>query len=50
MKKDAFKVLAKLNKRILPSYTKRKLNIGEASKIQLTIIAYRAYVTKQALG
>jgi len=49
MKKAFFKVLARVNKAFLPSYTKRKLDLGKASKFQLAIIAWRAYVTKQIL-
>lgn len=49
MKKGFFKVLAKVNKVILPSFTKQKLYITKASKMQLAIIAFRAYVTKQSL-
>ena len=49
MKKGFFKVLAKVNKVILTSFTKQKLDITKASKMQLAIIAFRAYVTKQSL-
>lgn len=49
MKKSVFKFLAKINKKILPSYTKQKLDITKASKMQLAIIAFRAYVTKNSL-
>ncbi|WP_425077162.1 SsrA-binding protein [Psychroserpens sp. S379A] len=49
MKKELFKTLAKLNKVILPSYTKRRLDLSKASKIQLAIIGWRAYVTMRAL-
>jgi hypothetical protein len=49
MKKQVFIVLAKINKVILPSFTKKRLDISKASKIQLTIIGWRAYVTKRAL-
>lgn len=50
MKKTIFKFLAKINKVVLPSYTKRQLDLSKASKLQLAIIGWRAYVTKQALG
>ncbi|RYH72290.1 MULTISPECIES: SsrA-binding protein [Flavobacteriaceae] len=50
MKKQVFKTLATVNKALLPSFTKRKLDITKASKLQLAIIAWRAYVTKNALG
>lgn len=44
-----FKALAKINKAILPSYTKRQLDLSKASKIQLAIIGWRTYVTKNSL-
>ncbi|WP_397445386.1 SsrA-binding protein [Polaribacter sp. R77954] len=49
MKKQIFKILALINKIVLPSYTKRKLDVAKASKIQLAIIGWRAYVTKNSL-
>ena len=49
MKKQLFKVLAKMNKALLPSYTKRELDITKATKIQLAIIGWRAYVTMNSL-
>ena len=44
-----YKVLAKLNKILLPSFSKRKLDLAKAKKWQLAIIGYRAYVTMRAL-
>ncbi|WP_375234692.1 SsrA-binding protein [Winogradskyella sp.] len=49
MKKTVFKVLAKVNKAVLPSYTKRRLDLTKATKIQLAIFGWRLYVTKNAL-
>lgn len=49
MKKSVFKTLAKLNKALLPSFTKKRLDISKASKIQLAIIGWRAYVTMNSL-
>ncbi len=49
MKRKAFKVLAKLNKALLPSYTKQQLDLSKATKLQMAIIGWRAYVTKNAL-
>ena len=49
MKKNIFKVLAKVNKAVLPSFTKKQLDITKASKIQMAIIGWRAYVTMNAL-
>ncbi len=45
-----FKILAKINRLILPSYSKRKLDLSKASKLQMAIIGWRVYVTKRALG
>lgn len=49
MKKQLFKTLAKLNKAILPSFTKRQLDISKASKLQLAIIGWRAFITINSL-
>ncbi len=49
MKKQVFKTLAKINKLILPSFTKKGLDISKASKLQLAIIGWRAFITKNAL-
>lgn len=50
VKKSMYKILAKINKILLPSFTKRQLDISKASKWQMTLIGWRAYVTKRALG
>ncbi|MAU16709.1 MAG: SsrA-binding protein [Muricauda sp.] len=44
-----YKILAKINKALLPSYTKKGLDISKASKLQLAIIGWRYFVTKNAL-
>lgn len=44
-----FKVLAKINKAILPSYSKQRLDLARATKLQKAIIAWRYYVTIHAL-
>ena len=49
MKQVFFKFLAKLNKALLPSYTKRGLDLSKASKLQMAIFGWRLYVTKRAL-
>jgi len=49
MKKNLFKVLAKINKVLLPSYSKQQLDLTKATKTQLAIIAWRTYVTLNAL-
>ena len=50
MQKQLFKFLAKVNKIILPSYSKKQLDLAKATKLQLAIIGWRIYVTKNALG
>jgi len=47
MKKAFFKTLAKLNKVIMPSYSKRDIN--NLSKLDKLMVGYRYYVTKNAL-
>ena len=49
MKKAFFKLLAKVNKALLPSYSKKNLDLTKASKIQMAIIGWRWFVTKNAL-
>ncbi|MGB3343295.1 MAG: SsrA-binding protein [Aequorivita sp.] len=49
MKKRFFKFLAKVNKRILPSLTKKGVDLSKASKLQMAIFGYRLWVTKNAL-
>ncbi|MDG3583925.1 MULTISPECIES: SsrA-binding protein [Galbibacter] len=50
MKKKFFKLLAKLNRAILPSYSKKGLDLAKANKLQMAIIGWRVFVTKNALG
>ncbi|MBA9074060.1 hypothetical protein GGR22_002227 [Flavobacterium gossypii] len=44
-----FKLLAKLNKWLLPNYTKKGLDLAKATKWQKAIIAWKYYVTTHAL-
>jgi len=50
MKRYFFKFLAKLNKTVLPSYSKKQLDLSKATKFQMAIIGWRYYVTTNALG
>ncbi|NRD22987.1 SsrA-binding protein [Winogradskyella litoriviva] len=50
MKTSFFKLIAKANKAILPSYSKKQLDLSKATRLQLAIIGWRVYVTKNALG
>ncbi|WP_271784851.1 SsrA-binding protein [Aquimarina algiphila] len=49
MQKQFFSVIAKINKVLLPSFTKRRLDLSKASKLQLLLFGWRLYVTKRAL-
>ncbi len=49
MKKTLFRILARLNKWLLPSYSKRRLDLSKASKLEMAIIGWRYYVTTRAL-
>jgi len=49
MKKQLFKLLAKLNKFIFPSFSKKELDMGKAKKWHLAIIGWRYFVTKNSL-
>ena len=44
-----FKILAKLNKALLPSFTKQGLDTIKAKNWQKAIIAYRYWVTIKSL-
>ena len=45
-----YKILAQINKVILPSFTKQRLDLAKATKWQMAIIAYKYYVTTRALA
>ncbi|WP_027413775.1 hypothetical protein [Aquimarina muelleri] len=49
MQKNMFSFIAKLNKIMLPSFSKKQLDLSKASKLQLLIFGWRLYVTKRAL-
>ncbi|MEP3211294.1 MAG: SsrA-binding protein [Maribacter sp.] len=49
MKTSFYKFLARVNKILLPSYTKKRLDLAKASKLQLAIIGWRYFVTTNAL-
>lgn len=44
-----YKILAKINKVLLPSFTKNGLDISKAKKWQMAIIGYRYFITTRAL-
>ena len=49
MKKQLFKIFGKINKILLPSFTKKRLDMTKAKKWQLAIIGWRYFVTKNSL-
>ncbi|PKA82225.1 hypothetical protein ATE92_0351 [Ulvibacter sp. MAR_2010_11] len=49
MKKSFFKVLAKINKAVLPSFTKKGVDLAKASKFQMALFAFKLWVTKNSL-
>ena len=49
MKKKFFKFLSKMNKKLLPSYSKNGLDLRKASKLQMAIIGWKLWVTKNSL-
>ena len=44
-----YKIIAQINKLLLPSFTKQQLDLAKAKKWQMAIIGYRYFVTKKAL-
>ncbi len=50
LKTGFFRTLAKVNRMVLPNYTKRGLDLREATKLQKIIIGWKAWVTKHAGG
>jgi|TARA_B100000989_G_scaffold210422_1_gene159619 hypothetical protein len=49
MQKKFFQIIAKLNKLLLPSLSRKNINLSKANKLQLAIIAWRAFITKRAV-
>lgn len=50
MKLVFFQLLAKMNKSILPSFSKKQLDLSKASKLQMAIIGWRYWVTTNAIS
>nr|WP_313111281.1 SsrA-binding protein [Aequorivita sp. F6058] len=50
MKRKFFKFLAKVNKKLLPSFTKKGVDLAKASKLQMAIFGYKLWVTKNSLS
>jgi len=49
MQKILFRVIARCNKALLPSLSKKQIDLSKASKSQLLLLAWRTYVTMRAL-
>jgi len=49
MKKKFFTLLSKINKKVLPSYSKQQLDLAKATKLQKAVIGWRLWVTKKAI-
>ncbi|MDC1470081.1 SsrA-binding protein [Flavobacteriaceae bacterium] len=47
--KTVFKIIAKVNQLILPSLTKKRVDLSKATKIQMALFGWRLYITKKAL-
>jgi|TARA_Y100000385_G_scaffold166163_1_gene172205 hypothetical protein len=47
--KALFKTLARVNKLVLPSLTKKRVDLSKATKLQMALFGWRLYVTKKAL-
>ena len=44
-----YKLLARLNKIVLSSFTKQQLDLAKATKFQMMLIGWRYFVTKRAI-
>ncbi|WP_029035266.1 hypothetical protein [Salinimicrobium terrae] len=49
MRKTLFKTLSRINKKVLPSYSKRQLDLAKATKFQKALIGWKTWVTKNSL-
>lgn len=49
MKKKLFQYLSKANKKILPSYSKKRLDLGKANNFQKLVLGWKLWVTKNSI-
>lgn len=49
MKKKVFSILAKLNKALLPSLTKKGVDVMQLTTAQKLLLGWRTWVTKNSL-
>jgi len=45
-----YQILAKINKVVLPSFSKKQLDLTKASKLQMLLFGWKLYVTKRAIN
>jgi len=50
MKKQIFKIIAKFNRMVFPSFGKKQIDMSKAKKWQMAIIGWRYFVTKNSLN
>ncbi len=48
--KNIFKILAMINKVLLPSLTKNRVDPIKATKFQILLLGWRYYITKNSLN
>ncbi|WP_333695564.1 SsrA-binding protein [Flavobacterium sp.] len=44
-----YRLLAQINKILLPSFTKKRMDLSKVKKWQMAILAWRYYITCRAL-
>jgi hypothetical protein len=47
--KAIYKIIAKVNKWVLPSLTKKRVDLSKATKLEMALFGWRLFVTKKAL-
>lgn len=47
--KSVFKIVAKINKIILPSLTKKRIDLTKANKFHIAILGWKVFVTLRSL-
>ena len=50
MKLILFKIIAKLNKFILPSLSKKRLDLSKANKFELALFVWKLFITKNVIN
>lgn len=50
MKLILFKILAKLNKFLLPSLCKRKIDLTKITMLEKAILGWKLYITKKVIN